>query len=44
LNNAQVAAANILTDGLTPADLGIPFLDHFPYLGVPFDGYSHPPK
>jgi hypothetical protein len=36
------AAAGQLTDGLTPADLGTPFLGVFPYLGVPFDGYSHP--
>jgi Domain of unknown function (DUF4331) len=36
------AAAGQLTDGLTPADLGTPFLDVFPYLGVPYDGYSHP--
>lgn len=36
------AAAGKLTDGLTPADLGTPFLDVFPYLGVPYDGYSHP--
>jgi Domain of unknown function (DUF4331) len=36
------AAAGQLTDGLTPADLGTPYLAHFPYLGVPFDGYHHP--
>ncbi len=36
------AAAGQLTDGLTPADLGTPYLRHFPYLGVPFDGYDHP--
>jgi len=36
------AAAGQLTDGLTPADLGTPFLNVFPYLGVPFDGFSHP--
>jgi Domain of unknown function (DUF4331) len=36
------AAAGELTDGLTPADLGTPYLNHFPYLGVPFDGYHHP--
>ena len=36
------AAAGQLTDGLTPADLGTPYLNHFPYLGVPFDGYHHP--
>jgi hypothetical protein len=36
------AAADLLTDGLTPEDLGRPFLRHFPYLGVPYDGYHHP--
>jgi hypothetical protein len=36
------AAAGELTDGLTPADLGTPYLNHFPYLGVPYDGYHHP--
>jgi hypothetical protein len=36
------AAAGLLTDGLTPADLGTPYLDVFPYLGVPYDGYGHP--
>ena len=36
------AAAGELTDGLTPADLGTPYLDVFPYLGVPYDGFDHP--
>jgi hypothetical protein len=36
------AAAGELTDGLTPADLGTPYLPAFPYLGVPYDGYDHP--
>jgi hypothetical protein len=36
------AAASELTDGLTPSSLGMPFLDAFPYLGVPFDGYHDP--
>jgi Domain of unknown function (DUF4331) len=36
------AAAGELTDGLTPADVGGPYLDVFPYLGVPYDGYNHP--
>jgi uncharacterized protein DUF4331 len=35
-------AAGELTDGLTPSSLGMPFLDKFPYLGVPFDGYDDP--
>jgi hypothetical protein len=37
-------AADLLTDGLTPADLGDSYLPGFPYLGVPYDGYDHPPK
>ncbi|MGH3232394.1 MAG: DUF4331 domain-containing protein, partial [Streptosporangiaceae bacterium] len=36
------AAAGKLTDGLTPADTGVPTLSQFPYLGVPYDGYDHP--
>ncbi|WP_328466121.1 DUF4331 domain-containing protein [Streptomyces sp. NBC_00448] len=36
------AAAGQITDGLTPADVTNPYLDHFPYLGVPYDGYHHP--
>ena len=36
------AAAGELTDGLTPSDLGTPYLSSFPYLGVPYDGYDHP--
>jgi hypothetical protein len=36
------AAANELTDGLTPADTGVPTLSEFPYLGVPYDGFHHP--
>jgi hypothetical protein len=36
------AAAGQLTDGLTPAALGTPYLDAFPYLGVPYDGFDHP--
>jgi hypothetical protein len=36
------AAAGELTDGLTPSSLGAPYLDMFPYLGVPFDGYDDP--
>ncbi|MEY9875253.1 hypothetical protein ABH931_004754 [Streptacidiphilus sp. MAP12-33] len=36
------AAASVVTDGLTPASLGTPFLNTFPFLGVPFDGYHHP--
>ncbi|MGD0700833.1 MAG: DUF4331 family protein, partial [Trebonia sp.] len=36
------AAANILTDGLTPADLTAPYLNVFPYLGVPHSGFDTP--
>jgi hypothetical protein len=36
------AAAGALTDGLVPSSLGMPFLNAFPYLGVPFDGYDDP--
>jgi hypothetical protein len=36
------AAAGEVTDGLTPSSLGMPYLDEFPYLGVPFDGYDDP--
>jgi hypothetical protein len=36
------AAAGELTDGLTPSDLGTPYLGSFPYLGIPYDGYDHP--
>jgi len=35
-------AASLVTDGLTPSSLDMPFLDVFPYLGVPFDGYHDP--
>jgi hypothetical protein len=36
------ATANKLTDGLTPADTGVPTMAAFPYLGTPYDGYHHP--
>ncbi len=35
------AAASVVTDGVTPADIGVPYLDTFPYLGVPNEGYNH---
>ncbi|WP_405775220.1 DUF4331 domain-containing protein [Streptomyces sp. NBC_00859] len=35
-------AAGQVTDGLTPDDVKNPYLDKFPYLGVPYDGYHHP--
>ena len=36
------AAASAVTDGLTPADLNVPYLTHFPYLGVPHSGFTTP--
>jgi Domain of unknown function (DUF4331) len=36
------AAAGVVTDGLTPADVSSPYLDHFPYLGVPYSGFNNP--
>ena len=36
------AAASAVTDGLTPSDLDVPYLDTFPYLGVPHSGYTTP--
>ncbi|MFJ6701174.1 MULTISPECIES: DUF4331 domain-containing protein [unclassified Streptomyces] len=41
-NYTPDAAASKVTDGLTPADVTNPYLDSFPYLGVPYDGYHHP--
>ena len=38
------AVAGQLTDGLTPANLDIPFMPHFPYLGLPHDGFDTPAK
>jgi hypothetical protein len=37
-------AASQVDDGVTPDDLGIPFLNRFPYLGTPFDGFNNPSK
>jgi Domain of unknown function (DUF4331) len=36
------AAAGLVTDGLTPASVSAGFLNTFPYLGLPYDGYSTP--
>ncbi len=36
------AAAGAISDGLTPADVSSPYLDAFPYLGVPYSGYYTP--
>ena len=38
------AVAGQLTDGLTPANLDIQFMPHFPYLGLPHDGFDTPSK
>ena len=35
-------AASAVTDGLTPADLDVPYLRSFPYLGVPHSGFAVP--
>ncbi|MFC0508115.1 DUF4331 domain-containing protein [Micromonospora costi] len=36
------AAAATVTPGLSAADVTAPFLDRFPYLGVPYDGVTSP--
>jgi Domain of unknown function (DUF4331) len=36
------AAAGEVTDGLTPSNVKAPFLDTFPYLGVPYSGFYNP--
>jgi hypothetical protein len=36
------AAANKLTDGLTPASVSAPPLSSFPYLGTPYSGFDEP--
>jgi hypothetical protein len=36
------AAVGDITDGLTDTSPGGPYLTHFPYLGVPYDGYDNP--
>jgi hypothetical protein len=36
------AAAALLTDGLSPTSLAIPYQSTFPYLGVPHSGYETP--
>jgi hypothetical protein len=37
-------AASQVDDGVTPDDLDIPFLERFPYLGVPHSGFTNPSK
>jgi hypothetical protein len=36
------AAASEVTDGLTPSSVKAPFLNSFPYLGVPYSGFYNP--
>jgi len=38
------AAAAQLDDGVTPSSLRIPFLNRFPYLGTPLDGFNTPAR
>jgi len=38
------AAAMQVDDGVTPDDLVAPYLDTFPYLGTPLDGFDTPSK
>ena len=36
------AAAAIVDDGVSPDDLGTPYLQQFPFLGTPFSGFDVP--
>src|SRR6516225_2934399 len=36
------SAANAVTDGLTNASVKAPYLNTFPYLGVPYSGFDNP--
>ena len=36
------AAASLVDDGVTPANLRIPYQKHFPYLGLPHSGFRVP--
>ncbi len=36
------AAASVVTDGVTPANVSASYLSNFPYLGVPYDGFDNP--
>lgn len=38
------AAAGQVDDGVTPDDLSVPFLNTFPYLGLPLSGFDNPSK
>ena len=35
-------AAAVVDDGVTPDDLDVPYLNRFPYLGTPSDGFNTP--
>ena len=35
-------AASVVTDGLTPSSVPSGYLDSFPYLGVPYSGFTTP--
>jgi len=37
------SAVGAITDGLDDTSPGTSYLTQFPYLGVPYDGYDHPP-
>ena len=36
------SAASAVTDGLTDASVKAPYLNTFPYLGVPYSGFDNP--
>jgi hypothetical protein len=36
------AAASAVDDGVGPDDVGMPYLDRFPYLGLPHSGFDVP--
>jgi Domain of unknown function (DUF4331) len=36
------AATSKITDGLDPSSVSARYLGHFPYLGVPYDGFDNP--
>ena len=36
------AAAALVTDGVTPANVNAPYLSSFPYLGTPYNGFENP--
>lgn len=36
------AASAKVTDGVDPGNANLTYLPHFPYLGIPYDGFDHP--